>query len=55
MKRHHLVLPGPRRSDRRRRRLRYIAVGILVIIVALGWFGYHQLFGATGGAWFSGP
>lgn len=55
MNKHRLVLPGPRRSDLRKRRLRYIAVSILVIVVALGWFGYRQLFGASAGAWFSGP
>jgi len=55
MKRHHLVLPGPRKSEMRRRRLRYFAAGLLIVVVALGWLGYRELFGASGGVWFSGP
>jgi len=54
MTRPGLVLPGPRRSQAKRRRVRYVIAAILALIAALGWFGYRQLFSATAG-WFTGP
>lgn len=51
-----LVLPGPRRADRRRRRALIIWSMLTILLIAIGWLGYRELSSTTqGSVEFSGP
>ena len=52
----NLVLPGPRRSSLRHRRMRIIWIILAALLIAIGWLGYRTLSSTTrDSVEFSGP